>query len=84
MRDLIMTGYCGKLHMVEARVTIGSLIRQESYSWKCDPSMGGRAINMLGSHLIDLVAFAASQKDAWDAQHLSASHREHPGLQNYH
>lgn len=62
MRDLIASGYCGKLLVVEARVTMGSLIQQESYSWKCDPSMGGGVVNMLGSHLIDLVAFVSKQQ----------------------
>ena len=62
MRDLIVTGYCGKLHVVEARVTMGSLIQQEPYSWKCDPSVGGGVVNMLGSHLIDLVTFVSKQQ----------------------
>ena len=62
MCDLIVSGYCGKLHVVEARVTMGSLIHQESYSWKCDPSMGGGVVNMLGSHLIDLVSFVSKQQ----------------------
>ena len=62
MRDLIASGYCGKLHVIEGRVTMGSLIRHESYSWKCDPSMGGGAMNILGSHLIDLVTFVSKQQ----------------------
>lgn len=62
MRDFVVSDYCGKLHVVEARVTMGSLIQQESYSWKCDPSMGGGVVNMLGSHLIDLVTFVSKQQ----------------------
>lgn len=62
MRDLIASGYCGKLHVIEGRVTMGSLISQESYSWKCDPAMGGGAVNILGSHLIDLVTFVSKQQ----------------------
>ena len=62
MCDLITSSYCGKLHVIEARVTMGSLIRQESYSWKCDPSMGGGVVNILGSHLIDLVSFISKQQ----------------------
>lgn len=62
MCDLISTGYCGKLYVIEARVTMGSLIQQESYSWKCDPSMGGGVVNMLGSHIIDLVSFVSKQQ----------------------
>lgn len=62
MCDLIASNYCGKLHVIEARVTMGSLIRQESYSWKCDPSMGGGVVNMLGSHIIDLVSFVSKQQ----------------------
>ena len=58
MRELISTGYCGRVLVAEAKVVMGSLIRgDESYSWKCDPSVGGGGLNMIGSHIIDLVMF---------------------------
>lgn len=57
MRELIEVGFCGRVLVVEARVLTGSLIQDEAYSWKCDPSVGGGALSIIGSHIIDLVVF---------------------------
>ena len=57
MRELVEAGHCGRVLAVEARVLTGSLIQDEAYSWKCDPSVGGGALSIVGSHLIDLVTF---------------------------
>jgi predicted dehydrogenase len=57
MRELLETGFCGKVLVVEARVVTGSLIRDEAYSWKCEPSVGGGALSIVGSHIIDLMSF---------------------------
>lgn len=61
LKKLLGGGYCGKLLVMEAHVRMGSLIQDEAYSWKCEPSMGGGALNMVGAHLIDLVTFLSSQ-----------------------
>lgn len=62
MRDLASSGYCGKLLVLEARVTMGSLVNGEAYSWMCEPSMGGGALNTVGSHLIDVATFVTRQR----------------------
>ena len=62
MKELVSFGYCGRLLVIEARILMGSLIQNEPYSWKCDPSMGGGALNTLGSHIIDLVSFVSNQQ----------------------
>ena len=41
---------------------MGSLIRDEPYSWKCDSSVGGGALNTVGSHLVDLLTFATRSR----------------------
>lgn len=61
LKQLLSEGYCGKLLVMEAHVRMGSLIQDEAYSWKCEPSMGGGALNMVGAHLIDLVTFLSGQ-----------------------
>lgn len=61
LKKLLSDGYCGKLMVMEAHVRMGSLIQDEDYSWKCEPSMGGGALNMVGAHLIDLVTFLSGQ-----------------------
>ena len=62
MKELIAAGYVGKPLIVEARVQMGSLIQSESFSWKCDPSMGGGVLNMLGSQIVDLVLYVTGAK----------------------
>lgn len=62
LREMIGSGYCGQLLVAEVKVTMGSLIRDEAYSWKCDPSVGGGALSIVGSHLIDLLTFATRSR----------------------
>ena len=61
LKKLLSEGYCGKLLVMEAHVRMGSLIQDEDYSWKCESSMGGGALNIVGAHLIDLVTFLSGQ-----------------------
>ena len=61
LKKLLSNGYCGKLLVMEGHVRMGSLLQEEDYSWKCEPSMGGGALNMVGAHLIDLVTFLSGQ-----------------------
>lgn len=42
--------------VTDIRVEMGSLLR-EKFDWLCDATMGGGALNLIGSHLIDLVSF---------------------------
>ena len=62
LREMIDSGFCGQVLVAEARVTMGSLIRDEPYSWKCDSSVGGGALNTVGSHLVDLLTFATRSR----------------------
>ena len=61
LKQLLSEGYCGQLLLIEAHVAMGSLIRDEAYSWKCEASMGGGVLNMLGPDIIDLISFLSEQ-----------------------
>ena len=62
MKELIGSGFCGRLLAVEARVLMGSLLEGEAYSWKCEPGAGGGVLSNMGSHIIDLVSFVTGQQ----------------------
>lgn len=62
MKEFIASGYCGRLMVIEARVLMGSLVEDDGYSWKCDETMGGGALNTVGSHIIDLVTYVSGQR----------------------
>lgn len=62
MRDLVETGFCGRVLVVEVRVLTGSLIQDEAYSWKCDPTVGGGALSIIGSHIIDVITFTTRMR----------------------
>jgi len=61
MKMLLKDGYCGQLLLMEAHIVMGSLIHEEMYSWKCEASMGGGVLNMLGADIIDLISFLSGQ-----------------------
>ena len=62
MREMVASGYCGKLLVLEARVAMGSLVNGEPYSWMCEPAMGGGSLNTVGSHLIDVATYVTGQR----------------------
>jgi len=61
LRKQLQQNYCGPLLAMEAHVKMDSLIKDEPYSWKCESSMGGGALNMVGAHIIDLMTFLSGQ-----------------------
>ena len=61
LKMLLGVGYCGELLVMEAHVTMGSLVHDEPYSWKCESSMGGGLLNMVGADVIDLISFLSGQ-----------------------
>lgn len=62
LKSLLCEGYCGQLLVIEAHLVMGSLINEEGYSWKCEPSMGGGILNRIGADIIDLVSFLSEQR----------------------
>jgi predicted dehydrogenase len=55
LKEMCVSGSLGKIHAIDVRISISSLIGNESYSWKCDPTLGGGVLNIVGSHFIDLI-----------------------------
>ena len=62
LREMAGAGFCGRVLVMEAKVAMGSLIRDESYSWRCDSSVGGGALSIVGSHLVDLLTFTTGSR----------------------
>ena len=63
MKDLLFEdNYCGRVRMVEAKIDADSLLKGSIYDWKCDSNAGGGVLNILGSHLIDLIIHLTESK----------------------
>lgn len=45
----------------DVRVQMGSLLR-DKFDWLCDATMGGGALNLIGSHIVDLVTFLIEKR----------------------
>lgn len=59
--DLVASGYIGDLLSMDARILTGSLVEGEPFGWKCDPAMGGGALNQIGSHIVDVICHVAGR-----------------------
>ena len=55
LKRFIQDGHLGDVWAIDVQISMDSLIRKEPYSWKCDPSLGGGVLNLIGSHIIDLM-----------------------------
>eukprot|EP01135_Chromosphaera_perkinsii_P010172 Nk52_evm38s2039 gene=Nk52_evmTU38s2039 len=69
IRSLVDDGYCGKLHVLEVRISMGTLIDKE-YNWWCDGALGGGVLNNLGAHVIDLLTYLAGGAKITDVHGL--------------
>lgn len=64
MRRCLQEGLIGPLDevcLVDIRVQLGSIF-PDNYDWMCDAAMGGGALNLVGSHVVDLVHFLLQQQ----------------------
>ena len=62
LKKFIASGSIGKLYAIDIQLSMESLIDNEPYSWKCDPSLGGGVLNLVGSHFIDLICHLCSKQ----------------------
>lgn len=64
MRKAINENYLGTpLTLLDVRIQSGCLFSEnDTFDWKCDDIMGGGALNLIGSHVIDLITFLTGQK----------------------
>lgn len=63
MKKAIFDGYIGhpdEISLIDVRVRMGSLLHNK-YDWLCD-SMGGGTLNLIGSHVIDLIHFLTEKR----------------------
>ncbi|KAL1450890.1 hypothetical protein WDU94_003202 [Cyamophila willieti] len=62
MKKSLQDSYVGsKIHVMDVRVHMGSLIHQQ-YDWLCDSTMGGGVITLVGSHVIDLITYLTGER----------------------
>ncbi|XP_030746501.1 glucose-fructose oxidoreductase domain-containing protein 1 [Sitophilus oryzae] len=51
------------VNLIDIRIQTGSLFSDiDTFNWKCDDTMGGGTLNLIGSHIVDLVTFLMGQK----------------------
>ena len=55
LKEMIHDGKIGELLTVDVNLEMGSLIGEDAYSWKCDPTLGGGVLNLIGSHIIGAI-----------------------------
>lgn len=59
MKKALQDEYVGprnEIGLMDIRIQMGSLLHNK-YDWLCDEKMGGGALNLIGSHVVDLVSF---------------------------
>lgn len=56
-----LIGPVAEISLVDIRVHMGTLF-PDKYDWMCDAAMGGGALNLVGSHVIDLISFLLQQR----------------------
>ncbi|XP_055686724.1 glucose-fructose oxidoreductase domain-containing protein 1 [Lutzomyia longipalpis] len=62
MRRAIQEGYLGDaISLIQVRVQMGTLLR-DKFDWICDATMGGGVVNLIGSHVIDVITFLTGQR----------------------
>lgn len=64
LKNNINDGYIGpknEIHLINVRVEIGSLLH-DKFDWLCDATMGGGVLNLVGSHVIDLVSYIIEKR----------------------
>uniref|UniRef100_A0A1Y1L6E3 Gfo/Idh/MocA-like oxidoreductase N-terminal domain-containing protein n=1 Tax=Photinus pyralis TaxID=7054 RepID=A0A1Y1L6E3_PHOPY len=64
MRRAILENYLGSsITLIDIQIQSGRLFSDnDSYDWRCDHVMGGGALNLIGSHVIDFVSFLTGRK----------------------
>lgn len=60
MRHHLNAGRIGKPYLFEVKVHCQS--QRESYSWRCDSLMGGGALSLHGSYIIDIITYLTGRK----------------------
>nr|XP_023018915.1 glucose-fructose oxidoreductase domain-containing protein 2 [Leptinotarsa decemlineata] len=49
--------------LIDIRIQSGSLFNDsDTFDWRCDDTMGGGTLNLIGSHVVDLITFLTGQR----------------------
>ncbi|CAG9827757.1 unnamed protein product [Diabrotica balteata] len=49
--------------LIDIRIQSGGLFNDsDTFDWKCDDRMGGGTLNLIGSHVVDLITFLTGQR----------------------
>lgn len=62
MKKSINDEIIGPLSVIDVSIKISSLLHAQNYDWLCSSEMGGGILNLLGSHVIDLIHFLIGKK----------------------
>lgn len=64
MKKALKDNYLGgSITLIDVRIQSGSLFSDTNkYDWKCDDTMGGGTLNLVGSHVIDLITYLTGQR----------------------
>ena len=61
MKKAIEDQLIGELSLIDISVKMGSLLHSK-YDWSCDVVNGGGCLNLIGSHVIDLITFLTGKR----------------------
>lgn len=64
LKKKLEDNYLGSpITLVDIRIQTGSLFSDiDTFDWKCDDTMGGGTLNLIGSHIVDLVTYLTGQR----------------------
>nr|CAI5839363.1 unnamed protein product [Callosobruchus analis] len=64
MKKALKENYLGTpITLIDIRIQSDCLFSETcSFDWRCDDTMGGGILNLIGSHVIDLITFLTGQK----------------------
>lgn len=60
MKEKISSGYIGELFLFEVKVHCSHKLTE--YDWQCDSMMGGGALSVHGSYIIDMISYLSGAK----------------------
>lgn len=64
MKKALQDNYLGSpITLIDVRIQSGSLFSDShTFDWRCDDTMGGGTLNLVGSHVIDLITYLTGQR----------------------
>lgn len=64
MKKALKENYLGSpITLIDIRIHSGCLFSEtDTFDWRCDDTMGGGTLNLVGSHVIDLITYLTGQR----------------------